>query len=197
MIVTIYVFCGLPDKPIIVRNRFTRVVFGVTVFIKCCYSQTSLEKYEFDTQFVQKVLESFYMDDFSGGANIEETFELFKKLKLRFLGCSFNLRKWRTNDSNLREQIGIKTNKTWKPTAILGILWDEQRDLIKFEFEEILKLAATLEPTKGNVLKFLAMFIDHLGVLQPIILNFKIIFQNICNLKLQWDKPLTPELLKD
>ena len=41
------------------------------------------------------------------------------------------------------------------------------------------------------------MFFDPLGVLQPIIVNFKIIFQNICKLKLQWDETLTPELLKD
>ena len=135
---------------------------------------------------------------FSRGANtIEETFELFKKLKLRFLKGSSNLWKWGTNDSNLREQIGIETSKTLKPTKILGILWDEQNNLLKFEFEKILKLGGTLEPTKRNVLKVLAMFFDPLGVLQPIIVNFKIIFQNICKLKLQWDETLTPELLKD
>ena len=38
---------------------------------------------------------------------------------------------------------------------------------------------------------------DALGVLQPIIGNFKVIFQNIFKLKLQWDEPLQPEILKD
>ena len=38
---------------------------------------------------------------------------------------------------------------------------------------------------------------DALGVLQPIIVNFKVIFQNIFKLKLQWDEPLQPEILKD
>ena len=41
------------------------------------------------------------------------------------------------------------------------------------------------------------MFLDSLGLLQPIIVNFKIIFQNICKLNLQWDEPLTPEVVKD
>ena len=81
------------DKPIFVRNRFAKVVFSVTSspFLLNAVIHKHVEKYEFDTEFVQKVLESFYVDDFSGGANtVEETFELFKKLKLRFLEGSFN-----------------------------------------------------------------------------------------------------------
>ena len=43
------------------------------------------------------------------------------------------------------------------PTNVLRIQWDELSDLFKFEFEEILKLAASIEPTKQNVLKVLAV----------------------------------------
>ena len=62
-----YVFA---DKPIIVRNRFARVVFGVTSspFILNAVICKHVEKYEFDNEFVQKVLESFYVYDFSGGS---------------------------------------------------------------------------------------------------------------------------------
>ena len=66
------------DKPAIVRNRFAREVFGVTSssFLVNAVIHKHVEKYEFDADFVQKVLESFYVDDFSGRANtIEETFE--------------------------------------------------------------------------------------------------------------------------
>ena len=60
------------------------------------------------------------------------------------------------------------------------MLWDELSDLFKFEFEEILKLAASIEPTKQNVLKVLAMsFFYLLGVLQPVIVNFKIISKHL------------------
>ena len=91
------------------------------------------------------------MDEFSGGANtIDEIFDLFKKLKLRFFEGLFNLRKWRLNDSNLREKFGMETNKTLTLTRILGILWDEESNLVKFEFKEILKLSANLELTKQN-----------------------------------------------
>ena len=60
------------------------------------------------------------------------------------------------------------------------MLWDELSDLFKFEFEEILKLAASIEPTKQNVLKVLAMsFFYLLGVLQSVIVNFKIISKHL------------------
>ena len=113
------------DKSIIVRNPFARVVFGVISlpFLLNAVIHKHAEEYEFDTEFVQKVLESIYMDDFAGGTNtIEKTFELFKKLKLRFLEGLFNLQKLRTSDSNLHEQIRIEGSKTLKPTKILGIL---------------------------------------------------------------------------
>ena len=109
MIVTIYVFYGLMTFLQITdfRNRFAKVFFGVksSLFLLNAVINKHVEKYEFDDEFVQEVLESFYVHDFSGGANaIEGTFELFKKLKIRFLEGSFNLRKWRANESNLREQ---------------------------------------------------------------------------------------------
>ena len=66
------------DKPAIVRNRYAREVFDVTIssFLVNAVIHKHVEKYEFDADFVQKVLESFYVDDFSGRANtIEETFE--------------------------------------------------------------------------------------------------------------------------
>ena len=91
------------------------------------------------------------MDEFSGGANIiDEIFDLFKKFKVRFFEGLFNLRKWRLNDSNLREKFGMETNKTLTLTRILGILWDKESILVKFEFKEILKLPASLELTKQN-----------------------------------------------
>ena len=42
--------------------------------------------YEYDDEFASKVLDSFYIDDLSGGENTtKKVFELFKKLKILFL----------------------------------------------------------------------------------------------------------------
>ena len=93
------------NESTIVRNRFARVVFGATSspFLLNGVVRKHVGQYDFDDEFVQKVIDSFYVDDFSGGANsLEGVNELFKKLKLRFIDGAFNLRKWRTNEPNLR-----------------------------------------------------------------------------------------------
>ena len=57
----------------------------------------------FDPEFVMQVLRSFFVDDFYSGSKTTTTaFELYKKLKLRFLEGQFDLAKWRTNDMQLR-----------------------------------------------------------------------------------------------
>ena len=45
-----------------------------------------------------------------------------------------------------------------------------------------------------NVLKILAIFYDPIGVLQLIMINFKILFQQVCRTKIQWDEEITSDL---
>ena len=66
------------------------------------HSQSS----EFDINFVKTVLNSFYVDDFTGGKNhFERALDLCKKLKIRFLEGLFHLRKWQTNHPKQRKLI--------------------------------------------------------------------------------------------
>ena len=91
------------NEPTITRNRFARVVFGVTSFPFLLNGtvRKHTEKYDYDTEFVERVLRSFFVDDFTGGEkDLLKAFTLFQKLKLRFLEGLFHLRKWRTNDLN-------------------------------------------------------------------------------------------------
>ena len=108
--------------------------------------------YEFDGEFAQKVLDYFYVDDFSSGENtLERAFELFKKLKIRFSERLFYLRKWRTNDPKLRSLISENNESESKPSKILGRIWNETNDFIVFNFKEICDFSKTLKATKRNV----------------------------------------------
>ena len=156
-----------------------------------------MENYEFDEESVRKVLDSFYVDDFSCGKNtIEKAFELLKKLKIRFLEGLSYLQKGRTNDSKLTGLISENNESELKPSKILGIIWNETNDTIVFNFFKNWNFSKTLSATKRNVLNVLAMFYDPIGFLQPIIINLKIIFQKLCKLKLSWDEYI-PEDLKE
>ena len=184
------------DSPRLKRLRFARMTIGLTSspFLLNGSIEKHMKKYQFDKPFIEKVKNSFYVDDFSGGDDsFENCFELFKKLKLRFAEGFFNLRKWRTNNEKLRKLISENINEI-NPQKILGVLWDEINDTLIFDFFEICKLSKTLLPTKRNILKILAMFFDPIGVLQPLIINLKILFQKVCKEKFDWDQEISQEL---
>ena len=71
------------------------------------------------------------------------------------------------------------------PSKILGVIWDEQIDDFIFDFAEICKFSKGLNVTKRKLLKILATFYDPICVLQTIMINFKILFQQICRTKVQ------------
>ena len=79
-------------------------------------------------------------------------------------------------------------------SKILGVIWDEQTDHFIFDFAEICKFSEGFNVTKRNVLKILVLFYDPIGVWQPITINFKILFQQICRTKIQWDEEIASDL---
>ena len=53
----------------------------------------------------------------------------------------------------------------------------------------------TLSPTKRNLLSVLASLFDPLGIISPVIVSAKILFQEVCKDKVDWDENFTEELL--
>ena len=70
------------------------------------------------------------------------------------------------------------------------------RDVLIFDLTEIANFARNLKPTKRNVVSVAAKFYDPFGFLSPIIIEFKLFFQEICQVKIDWDNPLNDESLK-
>ena len=84
--------------------RFRRVVFGLNAspLLLNATLRHHVSRYgETDPEFVQKVLERFYVNDLvSGESTVEKAFQLYDKTKSRMAQGGFKLRKWLTN-SNL------------------------------------------------------------------------------------------------
>ena len=145
------------------------------------------------------------MDDLNSGAkSTEEGFEFYKKVKRRFSEASFNIRKWRTSDPELRKLIHDYENRkivniehhvnrkvpmyvnkvnSFNSEKVLGLYWDHQRDVISLKISEIFKEAVNIVPTKRNILSVIARVYDPTGYLQPLAIMLKIIFQEIMQVK--------------
>ncbi|KAL9976468.1 hypothetical protein ACROYT_G013775 [Oculina patagonica] len=97
------------SNPEVITLRFTRLVFGLVCspFILNVTLRNHLSKYEnIDPSFVDTVVRALYVDDFASGKDtVKDSFELYRKLKLRFGEGGFNMRKWASNSQELTELI--------------------------------------------------------------------------------------------
>ena len=89
-----------------------------------------------------------------------------------------------TQDTQFREQ------------KVLAIRWDISTDQFVMSLEDIAFLTRKLDPTKRAIVSIVGKFYDPLGLLPPVVINFDIFLQELCEAKLGWDQLLTGRLLE-
>ena len=160
---------------------------------------------------MEKFLRDLYVDDSTSGAeSVEKGIKFYDKAKNIMLAAGFDLRKWTTNDPTLQKYFDVKENVNSKiehndndityakselgksnsdssAKKVLGIEWDTNKDLLVYQFDDLLRTARELKPTKRNILRIVASFYDPLGLVSPVTIKFKILFQRLCKDKLGWD----------
>ena len=169
---------------------------------------------------MQKVLESFYVDDLvSGDSTVKKTLELHDNCKTRMASGGFRLRKWLTNSVEVSKEIDCQekqmgnlkgstndeesyaklslggTEGDSTSHKVLGQVWDKKEEL-KIEIGKVGEKAKALPPTKRSLLSVLASLLDPLGLINPVIVFAKILFQEVCKQKIDWDANFTEETLK-
>ena len=93
------------------------------------------KNYEFDIDFVNKILDCFYVDDLTvGESDFFKVLDFFKEIKTEILDGYFHSGKWRTNDKKI---ISENTSNSLQPEKILVILWEEVDEMLVFDFSEI------------------------------------------------------------
>lgn len=98
--------------------------------------------------------------------------------------------------TKLKSMPGTIEKKTSSDSRVLEVHWNPMKDILTFDLAEIANYATDLKPTKRNVVSIAAKFYDPFGSLSPIIIEFKLFFQEVCRMKIGWDNPLNDELLK-
>ena len=162
---------------------------------------------------------SLYVNDWVGGHDYYEgALKIFDTARSRMAKGGFRLRKWLTNDPNLRAVMrkvaseetaseNVEDDQSYAKATlgntqdtgiekVLGMKWNCTSDEFIFSFEKIVEQADMLEPTKRNILSILASLYHPLGVISPIIVSLKVLFQELCADKVPWDQRLTGERLR-
>ena len=197
------------DDPEIVIMRFTSVMFGITSspFLLGATILVHMKKYaDMYPDVVEKFLRDLFMDDSVTGAQfLSEAYQLYSISKKLMSEGGFMLRKWTTNNGELRERINTSEKEIYNESdefntdtenKVLGVNWDANTDTLYFSVEMVIKEALKYEGvlSKRYVLKVIASIFDPLGVLSPVIAGFKMILQDVCQLKSGWDDEISGEL---
>ena len=118
-----------------------------------------------------------------------------------FSDARFILHKWTSNVSELedsrdgkeksddlsfaKQKLGSQQNES----KVLGLPWDKEMDTLTVNFPK-----SETATSKREVLKNLAKVYDPLGLATPLTLQGKLIYREICNLKVPWDAQLSKQL---
>lgn len=78
---------------------------------------------------------------------------------------------------------------------VLGIYWDVVKDEFRYDLSDLIKYAESLPLTKRSVLKLSAKVFDPMGLVTPVTISMKILFQSLCLEKVNWDERLEGEAL--
>ena len=179
----------------IVHYRFCRLPFGLrsSPAILNSVIQKHLSQYRSSYPHVSKLLaDSFYVDDFIGGAaSSQEGEEVFNVSRRIMSEGGFNLRKWRTNVLDLQKTISPELDsKVSSHVKVLGLGWNTDSDQLYFDLGEVIKYSCNLPPTKRSLLRLSTKIFDPLGFLSPFVIQLKLLFQQLCVDKINWDYPL-------
>ena len=176
--------------------RFCRVIFGVTSspFLLTATINFHFAQYD-EVELVENILRSVHVDDFTGGSDsLEDSYNLFKECKQKLADGGFMLRKFQSNSDKL-EHVVYRNHPDAKPEVIpdqnkvLGLIWNKSEDEIVFDIQSFVKEFNTT-PTERLVSHALASLFDPLGLLNPVIVKLKILFQDICISNVSWDTQL-------
>ena len=110
--------------------------------------------------------------------------------------AGFELRKYHTIDLNL--QTTVNKIEKFQPLEdnlkVLEIDWHKQDDSFVIDLSKSYEAGIELPTTKRNVLKIIASIYDLIGIISPVVVLFKILFEKILLLKCEWDSDLNPGL---
>ena len=188
----------------IVQYRMTRHVFGG---IWCASSSTFALRQvlkdisNVDPLVVNLVNRSFYVDDCLQSHHNKETLMKLLRDSVEILASrGFCLTKLVVNDPLLLNQIPEKDRavevhlvKKDISSKVLGIKWDITGDAFKFEISPHQQVEKV---TRRKMLSCLSAIYDPLGLLNPFIVQGKLLLQSATNSKLSWDEEVGSLLQK-
>jgi hypothetical protein len=122
---------------------------------------------------------STYMDDFVAGAEDDsDVIAIYYQLTALMRKYSFPMGKWASNSEPLRDIrkfVGLEIEPI---TQVLGVDWGTNRDILFTDQRGVLDTAGGGPTTKRRLLQVISRFYDPMGLMSPVLITGKLIFQD-------------------
>ena len=139
-----------------------------------------------------EIARSRYMDDFFfGDDDVDRLIEKRNQLSDILASAGMELSKWASNISSIEsaesKSINLENSNVVKT---LGLRWLTNRDVFTFVYPN----SATLSYSRRSLLSEASRIFDPLGYVSPVVIRFKILFQQTWLRKLGWDENVPEEI---
>lgn len=165
-----------------------------------CLKQLAIDNQTDFPEAASSINKDFYMDDWLAGSNdVNSILSLVKNVNDILLSGGFQLRQWSSNskdvlnfisqlDTSIKSEYTIKDDQSCKT---LGTLWNSVSDVLKYTTTS----NDCVTFTKRIVLSVISQIFDPLGLLGPVIVRAKLFMQQLWQLKIGWDEPVSDNFL--
>lgn len=182
----------------IVTYRFTRLPFGLasSPFLLSATLKELASLYKEECPTAAMIIDkSTFMDDFTISVKGDDQAVLaYHELTRLLKHIRLPLSKWASNSMPLKGIWNAEGVDHRRETSVLGVNWNTEEDYLTFDFQHILDNLVEEHGSKRNVLRGTARFYDPLGLLAPVLITAKIIFQDIWRRGLSWEELLPHDL---
>ena len=145
------------------------------------------------------ILKSFYVDDLlQSFRTTDEAIEAMRSTKEALKHGGFNLTAFTANHDDILTHIDAsdraKEVKGLVPDTIskaLGVKWDVFNDCFRYVNKVV---TVDAPPTRRSILSHVSSMYDPLGLIIPIVIRGRLLFQEAMRLRLGWDDPVPPSL---
>ena len=176
--------------------RFARVPFGnkSSPFLLNATVKHHLKSFP-TSEVVAELQDNLYVDDWLSGADsAEEAFSKFNEACSVLSKASLSLSKWNSNCKSLTDKFSENLEPSMHAeTKVLGLQWCLTEDSFSFGCLDLRN--HEVASTKRAVLSVISKVFDPLGLVSPVTMRAKILFQDIWRLGLSWDEALPADLL--
>ena len=160
--------------------------------------QRTVNDFSVSTLVRNVVRDAFYVDDLLISLpNFDNALEVMHGVK-DVLHCGgFNLTKFVANDDQLINEVAeidraveVKELNLESQSKVLGVKWNVKSDNLYFD----LQMNMHSEITRRTMLSTVSSLFDPIGLIAPVLVKGRILFQDVTRLKLPWDETVPPDV---